>query len=38
MNTYKSNKKIVENLSPEDVKFEKIFLGLRSIVGVNKVY
>ncbi|ASM38028.1 MAG: radical SAM family heme chaperone HemW [Campylobacter sputorum] len=38
INEYIQNptKKIVENLSPEDIKFEKIFLGLRSIVGVNK--
>lgn len=28
--------KTVENLSDDDIKFEKIFLGLRSIIGVSK--
>lgn len=38
INEYIKNpaKKIIENLSDEDIKFEKIFLGLRSVVGVNQ--
>lgn len=28
--------KMIENLTDDDIKFEKIFLGLRSMIGINK--